>query len=227
MIDLKDKYAFITGSSRGIGQQIALGLAAQGCHLILHGRTAQSCEDTLNLLKDHKISVFTVYGELSKEEEVHAVIQQVRALDVPVGILYNNAAIMSPYRTDYLEHTWEDWMQSMKVNVFAVYTLCAAFLPDMLERGFGRIVNVVSGIAHEPELAPYAASKWALIKLTEDLASKQTQPGVRINMLDPGWLRTDLGGEFADHPVEAVLPVALEPALVENDGANGILFKAN
>jgi short-subunit dehydrogenase len=226
MIDITGKYAFITGSSRGVGQQIALGLAEKGCHVILHGRTNRSCDKTAKLLKEYGVKTFMVYGELSNENEVNSVIKQVRDLNIPVDILYNNAGIMTPYRKDYMGHTWEDWMLSMKVNVFAVYSLCAAFVPAMLENGFGRVINVVSGISHEPELAPYASSKWALIKLTEDLSSKLKDTPVRMNTLDPSWLRTDLGGEFADNPVEAVLPGALAPALVENDGANGVNFEA-
>ncbi len=226
MIDITGKHAFITGSSRGIGQQIALGLAGKGCHIILHGRTRDSCAKTVQLLKDYDIKTFVVHGELSDEAQVISVIKQVRDLKVPVDILYNNAGIMTPYRKDYMSHSWDDWALSMKVNVFAVYSLCAAFVPAMVENGFGRVINVVSGIKHEPELAPYASSKWALIKLTEDLSVKLQNTPVRMNTLDPSWLRTDLGGEFADNPVEAVLPGALAPALIEDDGANGTNFEA-
>ena len=66
----------------------------------------------------------------------------------------------------------------------------------------------------------------AVDKLSDDLAVKLKNTGVRINTLDPGWLRTDLGGEHADHPVEAVLPGALAPALIEDDGPNGQFFSA-
>jgi NAD(P)-dependent dehydrogenase (short-subunit alcohol dehydrogenase family) len=107
-----------------------------------------------------------------------------------------------------------------------MYKLCAAFIPLMIENGFGRVVNLTSGIKHEPELAPYAASKWAVNKLTDDLASKLENTGVRINLLDPGWLRTDLGGSSAQNPVEDVLPGALAPVLMENDGPNGEYFSA-
>ena len=96
----------------------------------------------------------------------------------------------------------------------------------MIENGFGRVINLTSGIMHQPELAPYGASKWAVNKLTDDLAVKLENSGVRINMLDPGWLRTDLGGPNADHAVEDTLPGALAPALVENVGPNGEFFSS-
>jgi NAD(P)-dependent dehydrogenase (short-subunit alcohol dehydrogenase family) len=117
-------------------------------------------------------------------------------------------------------------MLSFKVNVFAMYSLCSAFIPPMIENGYGRVVNITSGIMNQPELAPYGASKWAVNKLTDDIASKLKNTGVRINTLDPGWLQTDLGGKNAEHPVEAVLPGALAPVLVEDDGANGQFFSA-
>lgn len=226
MVDLKGKNALITGSSRGIGQQVAQGLAKLGCNIIVHGRTKESCTKTLELLAPYKVKTYCVYGELMEEAQVKQLIAQVTALNVPVDVLYNNAAIMSPFHVDYWNHSWEDWMSSFKVNVFAMWSLCAAFVPGMIDRGFGRVVNLTSGIKDQPELAPYGATKWAVNKLTDDIAIKLENTGVRINTLDPGWLRTDLGGPNAHHPVEAVLPGALAPALVDNNGANGQFFSA-
>lgn len=226
MIEIKGKTAFITGSSRGIGQQIAIGLAELGCNLVIHGRTKNNCNKTRELLNDYDIKVYVVYGELSDEKQVRNVITQVKKLERPIDILYNNAAIMTAYREDFWKHNWEDWYLSMHVNVFAVYSLCAAFIPAMIENGFGRVINLVSGINEQPELMPYAASKWALVKLTEDIAVKLNDTNVRLNKLDPGWLKTDLGGEYADHSVEEVLPGALAPALIEDDGPNGHCFFA-
>lgn len=226
MISLKGKSALITGSSRGVGQQLAQGLAKLGCNVIVHGRRAESCNKTLELLKEFPVSVRSVYGELSDETQVKALITQVKDLDLNVDILYNNAAVMTPYYEDYWKHSWEEWTETFKVNVMAMYSLCAAFIPAMIDRGFGRVINLTSGIKDQPELAPYGASKWAVDKLTDDLAIKLKDTGVRINTLDPGWLRTDLGGENAEHPVEAVLPGALAPALLEDDGPNGQFFSA-
>jgi NAD(P)-dependent dehydrogenase (short-subunit alcohol dehydrogenase family) len=226
MIDLKGKNAFITGSSRGIGQQIALGLANLGCNIIVHGRTLESCSKTIDLLKEFDVKIYPVFGELSTEADVNLLIEQVKQLNVRVDVLYNNAAIMTSYHKDFWMHSWDEWMQTFRVNVFAMYSLCGAFIPPMIENGFGRVVNLSSGIKDQPELAPYGASKWAVNKLTDDIASKLENTGVRINTLDPGWLRTDLGGPNAEHPVEAVLPGALAPALIDDNGPNGQLFSA-
>jgi len=226
IIHLKGKNALITGSSRGVGQQVALGLANLGCNIVVHGRSMDSCKETLTLLKDYPVNTYAVYGELSDEQQLGQLVKQVLDLNIPIDILYNNAATMTPYRPDFWSHTWEDWTETFKVNVMAMYSLCAAFMPAMVERGFGRVVNLTSGIMDQPELAPYGASKWAVNKLTDDLAVKLKGTGVRINRLDPGWLRTDMGGEHADNPVEACMPGALAPALVEDDGPNGEFFSA-
>jgi len=226
MINLKGRNALITGSSRGIGQQIAMGLATLGCNIIVHGRTQESCNKTLALLEKYSVNTYCVYGELSDETQLNALIKQVYDLKVSIDILYNNAAIMTAYHKDFWNHSWEEWIETYKVNVIAMYNLCGAFIPAMIENGFGRVINLTSRIKDQPELAPYGASKWAVDKLTDDIAIKLKDTGVRINILDPGWLRTDLGGENAEHPVESVVTGALAPALIENDGANGVFFSA-
>ena len=226
MINMQGRNALITGSSRGVWQQIAIGLAQKGYNVIVHSRTKNGCARTIRMLKEYSVSVYSIFGELSDEASVHEVIRQCNALNIDIDILYNNAGMMVPYQNDIWQHSWESWMTSMKTNVFSMYTLCSAFIPQMEERGFGRVVNLISGINKTPELAPYGASKWAVIKLTEDLASKYANTNVKINALDPGWLRTDMGSQGAPNPVEAVLPGALVPALLEEDGVSGESFEA-
>jgi len=226
MIDLKGKNALVTGSSRGVGQQTAIGLAKLGCNVIVHGRKKENCNETLKHLKSFPVKTWAVYGELSEENQVNELIKQVKAINIPIDILYNNAAWMVNFHEDIWTHSWEEWMQTMKINVFAMYSLCAAFMPAMIDRGFGRVVNLSSGIMDKPGLAPYGASKWAVNKLTDDIASTLENTGVRINYIDPGWIQTDMGGKNAEHPVEDVLPGILAPALVDDNGPNGEFFSA-
>jgi NAD(P)-dependent dehydrogenase (short-subunit alcohol dehydrogenase family) len=226
MIVLKGKNALVTGSSRGIGQQIAIGLAQQGCNIILHGRTQESTKETLKMLNEYNVKMYSVFGDLSDEIQISKLIDQVKALNISVDILYNNAAIMRSYREDIWTHTTEDWLETYKVNVVAMYKLCSAFIPSMIKNKFGRIVNTTSRIMDQPQLAPYGASKWAVDKLTQDIAFALKDTPVRINYLDPGWLKTDMGGENAEHAVQEVLPGALAPVLVDDDGPNGQFFSA-
>jgi 3-oxoacyl-[acyl-carrier protein] reductase len=223
---LKGKIAFITGSSRGIGQQIALGLAHQGAKIILHGRNIENTKKSQELLKDLGTEFFVVTGELSSLKDIEVMVSLIKDKFGGIDILYNNAAVSVPWKKDYWQHSETEWHHTFQINVVAMYYLCGAFIPGMIERGYGRVINLTSGIKDQPELMPYGVSKAAVDKLTDDIAIKLENTGVRINTLDPGWLKTDLGGPNAWYDVDAVLPGALVPALIDNDGPNGQFFSA-
>jgi 3-oxoacyl-[acyl-carrier protein] reductase len=223
---LKGKIAFITGSSRGIGQKIALGLAKQGANIILHGRTIEATTKTRELLNGLGVEVFAVEGKLENLKDIDAMVDVIMKKYGGIDILYNNAAVSVPWKENYWKHTEDEWHHTFQVNVVAMYYLCGAFIPGMVQRGYGRIINLTSGIKDQPELAPYGVSKAAVDKLTDDISVKLINTGVRINTLDPGWLKTDLGGPGAEHEVDAVLPGAIVPALIDDDGPNGQFFSA-
>jgi 3-oxoacyl-[acyl-carrier protein] reductase len=215
-IELRGKWALITGASRGIGRQIAMGLAAKGANLVLHSRAREHCAELEREL-GAKVKVAVIGAELSVEAEVRRLIAEALAASGGIDVLYNNAAIMTPYRQNYPEVTPEDYRRSFEVNVIAPVLVTHGLLPRMLERRFGRIVQVTSGIRNEPELMAYAASKAALDKFVRDTVIRLRGTGVTMNLLDPGWLRTDLGGPKAPNSVESVMPGALVPALVDDD----------
>ncbi|MGQ3052734.1 MAG: SDR family NAD(P)-dependent oxidoreductase [Roseateles sp.] len=220
MKPLVDRWALVTGASRGIGQQVALALAEEGCRLILHSRSVEATAALAGRLREQGATVHSVAAELSDSAAVLRLADEVGALCGSLDILYNNAAVMTPYREDYLSAVPADYELSFRVNTIAPILLCNHFLPKMMARGWGRIVNVTSGIKDQPELMAYAASKAALDKYVYDTAPKLQGTGVTMNLLDPGWLRTDLGGPNAPGAVESVLPGALVPVLA-TDGTSG------
>jgi len=223
-IDLRDKWALVTGASRGIGRQIAISLAAKGCHLVLHSRAREHCAPLERELAT-QVKVAVVAAELADEAEVGLLVREALAASGGIDVLFNNAAIMTPYRKNYAEVTADDYRKSFAVNLIAPALITHGLLPGMLARRFGRIVQVTSGIRGEPELMAYAASKASLDKFVRDTVVKLKGTGVTMNLLDPGWLRTDLGGPNAPHSVESVIPGALVPALV-NDSVQGQWFSA-
>ena len=215
-IDIRGKWALVTGSSRGIGREIARGLAAKGCNVVLHGRLPEhnaSLADELGKV----VKVAVVAAELSIEADLDRLIRESQAASGGIDVLYNNAAVMTPFRQDYATVTADDYRRSFEVNVIAPVRITHGLLPRMLEQRFGRIVQVTSGIRDQPELMAYAASKAALDKFVRDTVIRLRDTGVTMNLLDPGWLRTDLGGPNAPNAVESVMPGALVPALVEDD----------
>jgi NAD(P)-dependent dehydrogenase (short-subunit alcohol dehydrogenase family) len=222
---LTGKWALVTGSSRGIGRQIALGLARQNCNVILHSRKASNTDETLRLLADYSVETQVVYGDLGTEQGIQKVIQSVKNSPGYVDILYNNAAIGNQGKPIF-EFSIDEWLQTLQVNLFAMIQLCNAFAPGMKERGYGRIINLTSGIANQPNLAPYSVSKAAVDKYTRDLAFALKDDNVLVNYLDPGWLKTDMGGPDAWEEVETVLPGALVPALLDDNGPTGRHYAA-
>lgn len=222
---LENRWALVTGSSRGIGQQIALGLAQRHCHVIVHARAARHAEEILQQLKAYPVQTRLVTGDLSSPEAVADLIQQIQAGPGPVDILYNNAAIQNPWKPIW-DLSPEDWLDSFQVNLFALIALCTALAPGMKTRGYGRIINLTSGIQGIPQLAPYSVSKAAVDKYTRDLAAELSGTNVLVNTLDPGWLKTDLGGPNAENEVASVMPGALVPALLEDFGPSGRFYAA-
>ena len=137
----------------------------------------------------------------------------------------NNAGMQIAYRTDYFETPVNDYTVSFNVNTIAPMMICYHLMPRMIERGFGRIVNTTSGIALEPEQAGYSASKAALDKVTIDLGKTVQGTDVMINLTDPGWCRTDLGGPKAPNAPESALP-GLVVGVFAGDRKSGRLFPA-
>lgn len=221
MKPLVDRWALVTGASRGIGQQVAQALAAEGCRLILHSRSLQATEALAGRLRAQGSTVHQLAAELSDPAAVLRLAGEAAALcGGTLDILYNNAALMTPYHADPLTVVPAEYELSFRVNTIAPILLANQVLPAMLAQGWGRIVNVTSGIKDQPELMAYAASKAALDKYVYDMAPKLAGTGVTMNLLDPGWLRTDLGGPNAPGAVESVLPGALVPVLA-TDGVSG------
>lgn len=187
MVQVKGRWVFITGASRGIGYLTAKFMAEQGCNLILHSRKKEHCEKLLQEVKAMGSEAYAVEAELADLDSVQAMLDEIDRLGVNVDIVLNNAGMQIAYRTDYYKTPVSDYTESFKINTIAPAMICYHFMPKMIERGFGRIVNTTSGIRLEPEQAGYSASKAALDKITIDLGSKVEGTDVMINLTDPGW----------------------------------------
>jgi|SaaInl85LU_5_DNA_1037374.scaffolds.fasta_scaffold00077_25 NAD(P)-dependent dehydrogenase (short-subunit alcohol dehydrogenase family) len=217
MTTIRGKWALITGASRGVGQQIALGMAQKGVNLVLHSSSVANQTDTMNLLAQYAIRIEQVECDLREPKAIATCIKAAENKSDGIDIVYNNAAIMTQF-VDLFDAPMEDYQLSFQINVLAVIQICNYFAKQMKTRGYGRIINVTSGIKDTPQLDAYSISKAALDKYTRDLAVELANTGVLANLLDPGWCRTDLGGPNAFNDVTSVLPGALLPAMLEKVG---------
>lgn len=216
MVNVKGKWALITGAARGIGYLTAKMMAQYGCNLILHARKTENCQKILSVVKEMGVEAFPVEAELSDLDAVERMLAQIDQSGVQVDIVLNNAGMQIAYRNEYFKTPVSDYTESFKINTIAPAMICYHFMPKMIERGFGRIVNTTSGIALEPQQAGYSASKAALDKITIDLGSTVEGTDVMINLTDPGWCRTDLGGPHAPNAPETAIPGIAVGAFVDD-----------
>jgi len=225
MTDIKSRWAFITGASRGIGRLSALFLADRGCNLILHARKAEHLNDIRREAQVRGVSVHCVSAELADCGQVLEMLKQIDALDVRVDIVMNSAGLQSDWHPDIFSTPYQEYDNRFRVNCTSPALICNHFLPKMIKIGFGRVLNTTSGIANQPELEPYSASKGALDKYTRDVASRLGGTGVTLNLVDPGWCRTDLGGPDAPNSAESTMP-GYVLGIFAGDNINGRLIGA-
>ena len=225
MVDVRGRWALVTGASRGIGRLVAKFLAGQGCNVVVQGRKKEHSAELVEELKALGVEARAVGAELSDMESVENMLADIDNMGIDIDIVMNNAGMQIAYRTEYLKTPAEDYAKSFAINTIAPMLICYHFLPRMIERGFGRIVNTTSGIRLEPEQAGYSASKAALDKVTVDLGSKLQGTDVLINLTDPGWCRTDLGGPNAPNDPTSAIPGVAVGAFVD-DKRSGRNFSA-
>ena len=225
MIDIKGKWALITGANRGIGKLAAEALAQQGANIIALSRSLEHTAELKTQLETRGVEVFCIAAELSDPDSVKNALDEIDNAGINVEIVLNNAGVQIAYRNDYFATPISDYEISFAVNTIAPMMICYHFLPKMIANGFGRIVNTTSGIMNEPEQAGYSASKAALDKVTKDIGSKLQGTDVIISLTDPGWCRTDLGGPNAPNAPESAIPGVVVGAFV-NDKRSGRLFTA-
>jgi len=185
--------ALVTGGGRGIGQAVALQLADAGARVALVARSVDELNHTARLVADQGGEAFVHVADVTDAGQVAAALASITARWGPLEVLVNNAAVVSPLAPSAMLDP-DEWAGAIALNVTAVARLSFTLLPAMLERGWGRIVNVSSGIAAHPagmlRANAYATSKAALEAHTLNLAAELADTGVTVNAFRPGGVDT-------------------------------------
>ena len=195
-----EKYCFISGASRGVGFEIAKFMASKGFNLVLQARKIENLKEIEEEIKKYNIKYILKECNL---EDINSINKMLDSIDVDVDIVFNNAGIQIGYASDFLNASYDSFMPQFMVNTIAPTFITYHFLKKMNK---GYIINVTSGINHEPEQPAYSGSKAALDKITNDLAFRYKDSDITISLADPGWCRTNLGGPKAPNDVKSVIP---------------------
>ncbi|KGJ06352.1 3-oxoacyl-[acyl-carrier protein] reductase [Paracoccus halophilus] len=214
-IDLRGRRAVVTGGAQGIGLAIARRFAASGAQVVIwdaNGEAAQAAADELGAVARRV--------ELTDDADVAAAAAEAGAVD----ILVNNAGI-----TGGNARLWEIapdvWRQVMQVNLNAPYVICRALVPGMIQRGYGRIVNVASIAAKEgnPNASHYSASKAGLVALTKSLGKELAGTGVIVNCITPAAARTPIFDQMKQEHIDYMLSKIPMNRFLEPDEAAALV----
>lgn len=204
---LARKTAFVSGSGRNIGRAIAIRLAAQGCNVVVNGSSDEAaCRETAARVEDAGASALVAMGDVGRADDVAAIADAAIAHFGAVDILVNNAA-RRPHKP-FLEMSNDDWSTVVDTALTSVFYTSSAFLPGMVEKGWGRIVNFagMKAIKGYFEGAPISAAKHGVWGLTKALSQEFASKGVTVNVVSPGQIRSDAAAE--DDPKRAAtIPV--------------------
>jgi NAD(P)-dependent dehydrogenase (short-subunit alcohol dehydrogenase family) len=180
--------ALVTGGGNGLGRTIAIALGDAGARVVVAGRTKSTLDETAERQRTAGHAVRTAIVDVADPVSVTAL--QAELADEDVSILINNAGVPGPVAT-LVDITPDEWDDVFAVNVRGVYLMCRAFLPAMIDRGAGDVINLASVSGKRPlaRRTPYCASKMAVIGLTTTLAAEVGPLGITVNSLSPGPVR--------------------------------------
>ena len=205
MFSLAGKVAVVTGGGQGIGEAISRRLAGAGAKV---GVFDMSEANATRVAKD--IGGVALVGDLTKEADLDRVFAQIAKDAGPVDILVNNAGVASRKGRDVpiWESVREDWEFVMNINVTGLVLCCKAVLPGMIERKYGRIINIASiaGKEGNPKMAPYSASKAAVIALTKSLSKELVGKGdICVNSVSPAVIQTPILDQLSAEQINMML----------------------
>ncbi|WP_078392927.1 SDR family oxidoreductase [Shouchella patagoniensis] len=190
LFDLKGKVAVVTGGSRGLGKEIARGLASAGADVVTLSRSEQL--DVEHELKQYGVRARSLAFDLTNFDHYDSLLDQIESELGPIDIWVNNAGVQARYPA--VDFPKSEWDFVMDVNANAVFYLCQKVGKRMIEAGGGKIINMASLLSFQGgyTVPAYAASKGAVMQFTKSLANEWAEHHVNINCIAPGYMATDM-----------------------------------
>lgn len=232
--DLSDEVVLITGASRGLGRALAAGFAAAGARVAICARDAAALEVVAGELEGRGAGVVWSAADVTDAAAMQELVARASDRFGPVTVLVNNASVLGP-RVPLREYDPADWRAVLDVNLTGTLVPILAVLPGMRARRSGSIINVSSGVGNvaRTRWGAYAVSKWGVEALSHNLALEEASAGIRVNVVDPGRLRTDMRRVAYPEedpqrtaPPEHAVPVFLWLASAAAAGVTGERFEA-
>jgi NAD(P)-dependent dehydrogenase (short-subunit alcohol dehydrogenase family) len=222
LFDLSNRVAIVTGGSRGLGQEMAEGLAEAGAALMLCARREEWLAPTTEEMRARGFRVEAAVCDVSKPADVQAVVAQTLAAYGKVDILINNAGVSWGERPETMP--LDKWQKVVDINLTGAFLFSQAVAREMMKREFGRIINVssIAGLrasVNGPQYAAYAATKAGLMGLTRELAASWGRHGIRVNAIAPGFFHSRL----ADPAIQMAEPAIKASSPIPRVGAAGEL----
>jgi NAD(P)-dependent dehydrogenase (short-subunit alcohol dehydrogenase family) len=227
---MKKRTAIVTGANRGIGLEVCRQLAAKNVHVMLTARDPAKGEPAAASLREQGLDVVFHPLDVKQEQSIQLLRDHVAQRHGAADILINNAGILAdPREGGVLDSKAEAYRKTLETNFYGALAMCLAFTPLMLEKGYGRVVNVSSGMGQlsdmQSGMPAYRISKTALNALTRTLAAELNGRNVLVNCVCPGWVKTDMGGAGATRSVEQGADTIVWLATLPDGGPSGGYFR--
>jgi NAD(P)-dependent dehydrogenase (short-subunit alcohol dehydrogenase family) len=220
------RVALVSGGNRGIGLEVCRQLAGRGITVVMGSRDAEQGREAAAKLPD---GVVVHQLDVADPESVERLARSVEEEFGRLDILVNNAAISNDEGQSGADADLDRVKEALEANLFGAWRLCEVAIPMMRRNGYGRIVNVSTGLASLEDMGGgspgYRVSKTALNVLTRILASELRGSGILVNAVNPGWVQTDMGGSGATRTVEEGAEALVWAATLPNNGPNGGFFR--
>lgn len=200
LFDLTGQLALVTGSSQGIGNALAKGLAQAGAAVVVNGRDAGRVAKAAAELRQGGHDVHEAPFDVTDQPAVTEAVYGIERDIGPVGILVNNTGMQ--FRTALEDYPADKWHMLMRTNVDSVFFVGQAVARGMIERGGGKIINICSVQSElaRPGIAPYTATKGAVKMLTKGMCTDWAKYGLQVNAIGPGYFKTPLNQALVDDP---------------------------